>query len=257
MIDDVLLRRIATEERMPLGTIEKDFAISCALHVISKSKLIDGLIFKGGTAIKKIYYPEARFSEDMDFTVRSMSEEEALNSLNDLFNNTRVDTISFGRVYEEQFSQSGKMVRILFRGPLQYRNSIRVDLSFRKDIILEVKERPAFSKYSDSTSSKLYTLDFIEIIAEKLRALMSRGYPRDYFDIWSHIDKIGDKASLRDLTKRKCSILNLEYQPFNIFKEKILARVESAWKTQLQHLVPDYIEFKTILPELKEKLKFL
>ena len=70
MIDDVSLRRIATEKRVPLGTVEKDFAISCALLAISKSGLKDHLVFKGGTAIKKIYYPEARFSEDMDFTRR-------------------------------------------------------------------------------------------------------------------------------------------------------------------------------------------
>jgi hypothetical protein len=33
------------------------------------SKLRDILIFKGGTAIRKIFFPEWRLSEDMDFTI--------------------------------------------------------------------------------------------------------------------------------------------------------------------------------------------
>ncbi|MEM2941714.1 MAG: nucleotidyl transferase AbiEii/AbiGii toxin family protein, partial [Thermoproteota archaeon] len=135
MIDDVLLRRIATEEKVPLGIIEKDFAISCVLLVISKSKLKDHLIFKGGTAIKKIYYPEARFSEDMDFTVRSISEEDVISSLKEIISETRIESIAFEKAYEERFSQTGISLRLPFIGPLRYRNSIRVDLSFRHDIL--------------------------------------------------------------------------------------------------------------------------
>lgn len=257
MIDDVFLRRIAIEERVPLGTIEKDFAISCALLVISKSRLKNHLIFKGGTAIKKIYYPEARFSEDMDFTIRSISEEEILSSLKELFSGSKADSISFERAYEERFSQTGRSLRLPFTGPLRYRNSIRVDLSFRDDVILDVKERPVLSKYGDSISSSVYVIEFIEIIAEKLRALIARGYPRDYHDVSFHVDKIQDKGFLRELTQRKCCLIGIKYEPSNIFDEDVLTRVESAWKTQLEHLLPHYTNFRTILPELRTKLAFL
>ena len=257
MIDDVRLRRIASEEKVPLGTIEKDFAISCALYVISNSKLRDHLMFKGGTAIKKVYNPDARFSEDMDFTVSAMTEEEAIFSLRELFSDRNVETISFGRAYEERFSQSGRSLRLPFTGPLEFRNSIKVDLSFRGDLILEVRELPVLSKYGESVSSTVSTLEFIEIIAEKLRALMYRGYPRDYYDVWFHIGGIQDKDYLKALTKRKCSIIDLEYKSSNIFDEAILTRVESEWKTKLQHLLPHYINFKNVLFDLKVKLDFL
>lgn len=112
MIDDVSLRRISTEEGVPLGIIEKDFAISCALLAISKSELKKHLIFKGGTAIKKIYYPEARFSEDMDFTVRSLDEDKATSSLKQLFSEHAVDSIAFEGAYEERFSQTGRRLRL-------------------------------------------------------------------------------------------------------------------------------------------------
>jgi predicted nucleotidyltransferase component of viral defense system len=257
LIDDVFLRRIATEERVPLGTIEKDFAISCALLVMSRSELKDNLIFKGGTAIKKIYRPEARFSEDMDFTVRSIGEEEAITSLKELFNEIRVDSISFERSYEERFSQSGRRLRLPFTGPLQYRNSIRVDLSFRDDMILDVKEHPVIPIYGDSISSSVYAIEFVEIMAEKLRALIDRGYPRDYYDVYFHMDEIRDKEFLKELTIRKCNLIGISNKPSNIFNEEVLKRIESAWKTQLEHLLSHYVDFGTVITELKSKLSFL
>jgi len=257
LIDDVSLRRIATEEGVPLGTIEKDFAISCALLVISKSGLNDHLIFKGGTAIKKIYYPEARFSEDMDFTARSLDEDKTMSSLKELFSEHAVDSITFEGAYEERFSQAERRLRLPFTGPLRYRNSIRVDLSFRDDIILDVKERLALSTYGDSISCYVCAIEFVEIMAEKLRALIDRGYPRDYYDVSSYIDKIQNKVLLKELTERKCRLIGIKYEPSNIFDKDVLARVEATWETQLEHLLSHYTDFKTILPELKSKLAFL
>lgn len=257
LIDDVSLRGIATEEGIPLGTIEKDFAISCALLAISKSGLKDHLIFKGGTAIKKIYHPEARFSEDMDFTARSLDENKTINSLKELFTKQAVDSISFEGAYEERFSQAGRRLRLPFTGPLRYGNSVRVDLSSRDDLILDVKEHPVISKYGDAFSCNIYAIEFVEIMAEKLRALIDRGYPRDYYDVSTHIDKIQDKAFLRGLTERKCRLIGIRYEPTNIFDKDALARVEAAWKTQLEHLLSHYTDFKTILPELRSKLTFL
>jgi len=61
------LRKIAAREGIPVGTLEKDYTLSIVLSLLSKNPLANSLVFKGGTAIKKIYFPEARFSEDLDF----------------------------------------------------------------------------------------------------------------------------------------------------------------------------------------------
>jgi len=39
------------------------------LHAIAASPLQGKLVFKGGTAINKMYVSEYRFSEDLDFTI--------------------------------------------------------------------------------------------------------------------------------------------------------------------------------------------
>jgi hypothetical protein len=48
--------------------------------------LRDRLAFKGGTAIKKIYEPDYRFSEDLDFTqLDDVSNQELVAAIEALF----------------------------------------------------------------------------------------------------------------------------------------------------------------------------
>ncbi len=65
------LRRLARRTGFDAGTLEKDYALTWLLSGIysEDSKLRDILIFKGGTAIRKVYFPEWRLSEDLDFTI--------------------------------------------------------------------------------------------------------------------------------------------------------------------------------------------
>ncbi len=52
-------------------TIQKDYPASILLFVISEFSKISEMAFKGGTALKKKYFPDTRFSEDLDFTCNS------------------------------------------------------------------------------------------------------------------------------------------------------------------------------------------
>mgnify|MGYP000975988095 CR=1 FL=1 len=54
--------------------IEKDYILSWLLKGISQNKLLSGvLVFKGGTCLKKFYFEDYRFSEDLDFTLADES----------------------------------------------------------------------------------------------------------------------------------------------------------------------------------------
>lgn len=61
------IRRIAREEGLSAGVVEKDYAITWLLRGYYRrdSGLRRSLVLKGGTAIRKVYYPSTwRFSED-------------------------------------------------------------------------------------------------------------------------------------------------------------------------------------------------
>ncbi|HLB42237.1 MAG: hypothetical protein A3F13_00880 [Gammaproteobacteria bacterium RIFCSPHIGHO2_12_FULL_40_19] len=49
--------------------VEKDYALSYILAGIAKQQqLSHSLVFKGGTALKKIFFGDYRFSVDLDFS---------------------------------------------------------------------------------------------------------------------------------------------------------------------------------------------
>ncbi|KCZ72353.1 protein of unknown function (DUF1814) [Candidatus Methanoperedens nitroreducens] len=79
-MDENELRRRARKTGFDVATLEKDYALTWLLSGIywENSQLRDILIFKGGTAIRKVYFPEWRLSEDLDFTVMQKIAPQSL-----------------------------------------------------------------------------------------------------------------------------------------------------------------------------------
>ena len=66
---------LARQQEKPAGVIDKDYALEWLLHGIyhKDSRIRDLMILKGGTSIRKIFFPQTwRFSEDLDFTIDFM-----------------------------------------------------------------------------------------------------------------------------------------------------------------------------------------
>ena len=64
--------------RIPERVLERDYCLSWFLVGLSRSPLKERLLFKGGTALKKCYFPDYRFSEDLDFTLGKQVELEII-----------------------------------------------------------------------------------------------------------------------------------------------------------------------------------
>ena len=67
------LRTRLQEARQRLGipwdVLERDYLLSWVLAGIEQvDSLREALVFKGGTALKKCYFGDYRFSEDLDFS---------------------------------------------------------------------------------------------------------------------------------------------------------------------------------------------
>ena len=71
--------RAAAAPGISLAVVEKDFALSYVLAGIAdEPSLAETLIFKGGSALKKLYFGDYRFSEDLDFTAEGAPAGSAL-----------------------------------------------------------------------------------------------------------------------------------------------------------------------------------
>lgn len=68
----LLSNRLAAdgEPRIREDVLERDYCLAWLLNALAGSDLHPILAFKGGTALKRCYFADYRFSEDLDFTLR-------------------------------------------------------------------------------------------------------------------------------------------------------------------------------------------
>lgn len=182
MIKPNELKRAAVKEGIPQAVVEKDIALSAALKVISESHLKKHLVFKGGTAIKKVYFKEARFSEDLDFSVFETEKGECVDMLRDALEGAGIEGIGFEKIEEEETS-AGLKTSVRFIGPLAHPQRIRFDLSFRDNLVEEPNLRRIIDSYGFGPA-ELQVMSLEEILAEKLHALDNRSAARDLYDVW-------------------------------------------------------------------------
>jgi predicted nucleotidyltransferase component of viral defense system len=232
-----------------VGHAETLYLQDIVLSTVSR-ETVDQVVFKGGTALLKFYQLD-RFSEDLDFTARQPVDFEELvgNAVRDL-DNYGASVIE--RTAEE--SDRSFRARLGIQGPLYAGN--RRSLCFLR---IEVNEASTVSRvrtprytpqFSDLPAFELAVLDEAEILAEKLRALVTRNQPRDLYDIYHLLGKSGgiDPA----LVQEKLDYYDLEYDPDRVLRA---ARdLEPGWGT-LEPLVYSTLpSFERVLEELADAL---
>jgi Uncharacterized conserved protein len=186
------LKRIAGKYRVPVGTVEKDYILSLVLLILSNLEVSSKMVFKGGTAIKKIYYPEARFSEDLDFNYFDISVVDIKKAVDSIPSIDIFKSATFTRIKDENEVKDAYSCRVNYTGPLDYENSVKLDFSGKDRLLRKMVYKPIIDGYrlQDTVRGKLIqTMNLEEILAEKCRALMMRSMPRDLYDIWFLLEK--------------------------------------------------------------------
>ncbi|MFQ5434080.1 MAG: nucleotidyl transferase AbiEii/AbiGii toxin family protein, partial [Anaerolineae bacterium] len=66
MITETEVKQTAIELGVPLVNVEKDYVMGWLLWGIYRNPyLAQNLILKGGNCLRKIYFPDTRFSDDL------------------------------------------------------------------------------------------------------------------------------------------------------------------------------------------------
>lgn len=89
MIKPGEIQTLANRQKVKAAQVEKDYIITWVLLAIARHHYLkEMLLFKGGTALKKGYFPEYRFSEDLDFTFAggAFLPGQLIKSFEDAFN---------------------------------------------------------------------------------------------------------------------------------------------------------------------------
>jgi len=255
------VRRIAREGGLSAGVVEKDYAITWLLrgYYQRDSWLRRSLVLKGGTAIRKVYFPSTwRFSEDLDFTVvRAERAERMRESMLSTFESLLRDSGVSYTLGSFHVAEGSVMANVRFVGPLDFANVIRHDITLKERMVLEPVWMPIASHYPDLHEFEVLAYPLVEILVEKIRSIMQRGYSRDYYDVWRMLKESGNAGSMTEsILMQKCELNDVEYEPSLIFDERRLAEARSYWIKGLGHLTKELPEFDTVISELKGKLGF-
>ncbi|MBI4918616.1 nucleotidyl transferase AbiEii/AbiGii toxin family protein [archaeon] len=244
MLNRTDLEKYRSITGLNLGQIERDYLQHLALMILYK--ISDRhLIFKGGTALQKIYQLP-RFSEDLDFTL--CKEFELRKLMEKLVKDLEI--AGYDSSFEIQKDlKLGKTIRLKIKGPLYngQENSVfylLLEISNREKVLLEPQLKEIKPVYKDLNSYLVKVMDLKEIFAEKIRAIMTREKARDLFDINFLLDQ---KAS---------PDLKLINEKLKYYKEKFdlkefmqaIDNKSKIWKKDLTPLmikIPDFNEVKT------------
>jgi len=177
----LLANRLAREggRRIQESVLERDYCLAWFLCALAESDLKPMLGFKGGTALKRCYFGDYRFSEDLDFTLTApIAFDELRTRLEPVYEAVRnASGIVFNFDREDRQShQNSYTFYLRYVGPLPSSNDVKVDVTLNERLIHPLEERPilrGYEEFVDLPENRLirvYSLD--EIATEKTLALV-------------------------------------------------------------------------------------
>ena len=243
MITKEELQDYARITGLNLGHAEKDYFQTITLYILYREYGTE-LVFKGGTALKKCYGLN-RFSEDLDFTCIKSIETRKL----DLgFKRFGIEYEKVTEGYPDGLKTTYRINGPLYIGIRQSLCKFIVDMSFRENVILQPAVKTIGRFLREIPSFDVYVMQEEEILAEKIRAVLTREKARDIYDIAFLADK-GVKFN-ENLVKKKLQYYNEKWD-----KRKFLNRLEikeTSWKAELKPLIEKIPDIKEINKKIRE-----
>ena len=257
MIAEAELRRLAAAWAVDPMIADLDYVLGCFLSQWYRNETAQSLRFKGGTCLRKTYFGDYRFSEDLDFTAEervSIEElraliERTIQQLQDVFGLNFSERSPRIEIVSDEYGKESYQVRLYYRGPLRWRGdprAIRLDISHDEYLGLPAEARDIIHPYSDLdlvTGVKIPCYCLAEMFSEKLRALSGQrryAIARDLYDVFQLVERGRfDLADVISILPSKFSAkgLNIEETKMDYIENR-REEFERDWDRSLRYLLP-------------------
>lgn len=264
--------------------IERDYAQSYVLlGIAGQAELRETLVFKGGTALKKVYFKTYRFSEDLDFSAvdgpRQGALEQAVRAAiaeAEAAARALAPVLMTVERYEERDPHPGGqetfIVRVQFPWQRRPMVPVKIEITHDEPVLLPAPPMPIAHGYEETLKAAVRTYDLEEICAEKLRStrqtqakLATRGWARprgrDFYDLWHLVRlEVGrvDWARVAEILPRKCAHREVTISSIgDIFEPGLLEEVRATWERTLGPFVAEPPDVERVLAETRERLEAL
>lgn len=260
-----LIRERSEDSHVPFWVIEKDYALSYLLAAFSQYEPLGGLlILKGGTALRKAYFKDYRFSEDIDYSTRALGPIDQLDEHIAQVVNLAQDLLQemgpFGVSHEREKLREphpGEQGSFIIRVQFPYHRApvcrLKTEITVDEPVLLDPVRFSILHDFPERMRGQVYSYALAEIAAEKLRALLQsrarieeRGWAtsrvaRDYYDLW-YLLRNGDLEdhNLPDLVRRKAPVRGVVVESLDdFFDPSLLESARREWDQQLKVFVPE------------------
>ena len=275
-----LIRDVSLSKAVRQDIVEKDYAISFLLSAISSTPgFSQNLVLKGGTALRKLFFPGYRFSEDLDYSTLQLGQIDGCDNLMEETAHNLTQSLNERGPFEvkiEQLvlrephpgNQKAYIVRIKFPAHRTPLCRLKVEITVDEPIIRETEILPVLHEFPDEFEGKILAYSISEITSEKLRALLQskerlegKGWGasrvcRDYYDLWNLLQVPGNiNPALIELINMKCEIRKVTYNsPKDFISENLIDVAKNEWNQQLLPFVPSALPIEEILTQVKKMI---
>lgn len=179
MIEQRQIQKLAQSWQTTTDNVVREYFQQLFLSYFYQEKGSDGLLFKGGTALRIVWH-SPRFSEDMDFTGAGVTVKSIESLMEGALAGIEMQGIKAEII--ESKKTSGGYLAIFQLDSDGYKSRIQVEVSLRQG-----KKGLGTAALIQSDLVAPYTLIHLKeeiLVSEKIQACLSRGKARDFYDLY-------------------------------------------------------------------------
>lgn len=240
------------------------------------------LVLKGGTALRKLYFPDYRFSEDLDYSTRVTGPVSQIETDMEAVMHQMMEDLNLHGPFQVTHEplmlhlphpgdQKAFIIHVQFPGQRRPLCRLKVEITVDEPILSTIVTRPVIHNFEEKIEALIPAYSLLEITAEKLRALLQskirlreRGWGasrvcRDYYDLWNLL-QISEVVTgeIFPLLIRKCSVRDVSFEsPYDFISDDLIAVAENEWQQQLMPFVLYAFPASEILPQVKNMILHL
>lgn len=256
MIPEAELRGLARQWNVDPMLLDLDYSLGCFLAGISQQILAGYWRFKGGTCLRKCYFADYRFSEDLDFTAGTRHTEADLRTIVEKAARwvERESGLDFSpapirvKAVTDEYGKESFEARLYYRGPLSRTGSpraVRLDVTRGEVLTFPSETRAILHPFSDESviaASSIPTYSLQEILAEKIRAIAGQrrfAISRDVYDIHQLLRRGVNLPEVLLALPVKFQVKGMQIEDVRIADlEARCPKFKADWDSRLTYLLP-------------------
>lgn len=193
MISEETIVNLATKYKTNVVNVRREYFQHLFLSYFYQQPKAENIFFKGGTNLR-LLYNSPRFSEDLDFNSAFINYQGIESLVLETLSQMEKENIKFS-IQEGKQTSGGFLAVLLFQ---EFTQPVEIELQISQ------REEDKKGEVVAVTNDFVPTYNVVsvteqQLVSEKIRALLERKKPRDFYDLYFILRKqvpIPDKSSV-------------------------------------------------------------